>query len=110
MKVINFSFFRHILLISFIFLLSNCANNKIVEKPSPIIVQEEKKSIIEKKSCAEKSRVTVAKDSFIQFRHDLSEVDEYKKVAADWCNRFSKIPVRGKLKCGTCCDSSFFCK
>ena len=38
------------------------------------------------------------------------EVEEYRKVAADWCNKFSKIPIKGKLKCGRCCDASYFCK
>ena len=107
MPLINIRIFFQIIIPS-LFLLTNCANNKVVEKP--ITVQEEKKSVIKTKTCSEKSRVTVAKDTFIQFRHDISEVDEYKKVAADWCNQFLKIPVKGKLKCGTCCDASFFCK
>ena len=109
MLFINIRTFFQIIIPS-LFLLTNCASNKVVQKPKPVIVQEEKKSVIETKSCSEKSRVTVAKETFIQFRHDISEVNEYKKVAADWCNQFLKIPVKGKLKCGTCCDASFFCK
>ena len=110
MQVINFNFFLKITIVPLIFLLSNCANNKVVETSKPVIVKEVKKSVIEKKSCSEKSRVTVAQDTFIQFRHDISEVEDYRKVAADWCDRFSKIPVKGKLKCGACCDASYFCK
>ncbi len=105
------------ILIPSIFLLSNCSTNKIVEKEKPpvvvkpsVVVKEEKKTVIEKKSCSEKSRVTVAKETFIQFRHDINEVEEYRIVAADWCDKFSKIPIKGKLKCGTCCDASYFCK
>ena len=117
MQTINIKIF-HCIIFSSIFLLSSCANNKVVEKQQPVIIKEknqpiikeEKKSVIETKSCSEKSRVTIAKETFIQFRHDISEVDEYKKVAVDWCYKFLKIPVKGKLKCGTCCDASYFCK
>ena len=109
MPFINIKIILQVLIPS-LFLLTNCASNKVVQNPKPVIVQQEKKSVIETKTCSEKSRVTIAKETFIQFRHDISEVDEYKKVAADWCNKFLKIPVKGKLKCGTCCDASFFCK
>ena len=51
-----------------------------------------------------------ADETFIQFRHDVSEVDNYKKVAFEWCEKFSKIAISGKLKCGSCCDASYFCK
>ena len=42
--------------------------------------------------------------------HDINEVDEYVKVAADWCDRFSKIAVQSRMRCGTCCDASYRCK
>ena len=110
MKISNFNFI-HIILISLLFVLTNCTtNNAIIHEKPVVIKKEEKKTVIEKKSCSEKSRVTVAKETFIQFRHDISEVEEYRKVAADWCDKFSKIPVKGKLKCGRCCDASYFCK
>tara|TARA_B100000674_G_scaffold460066_1_gene437788 strand:+ start:21 stop:353 length:333 start_codon:yes stop_codon:yes gene_type:complete len=110
MNISNFNFI-HIILISLLFVLTNCTtNNAIIHEKPVVIKKEEKKTVIEKKSCSEKSRVTVAKETFIQFRHDISEVEEYRKVAADWCDKFSKIPVKGKLKCGRCCDASYFCK
>ena len=110
MKTINTKSLLKIL-IPLIFLLSSCSTNKMVEQEKPtVVIKEEKKTVIEKKSCSENSRVTVAKETFIQFRHDINEVEEYRKVAADWCNKFSKIPIKGKLKCGTCCDASYFCK
>ncbi|MDA9171275.1 hypothetical protein N9O69_04270, partial [Alphaproteobacteria bacterium] len=102
--------FLKIMLIPFIFLITNCANNKTVENSKPVIIKEEKKTVIEKKSCKEKSRVRTADETFIQFRHDVSEVDNYKKVAFEWCEKFSKIAISGKLKCGSCCDASYFCK
>ena len=107
MKLINSKFFLKIMLIPFIFLVSNCASNKIVETSKPVI---EKKTVIEKKSCFERSRVTSSSNSFIKFKHDINEVDEYVQVAADWCERFSKIAVQSRLKCGTCCDASYRCK
>ena len=110
MQNINSKLFLKIIIIPLLFLLSNCANNKVIEQPKPVIKKQDNRSVIEKKSCSEKSRVTVAQDTFIQFRHDISEVEDYRKVAADWCDRFSKIPVKGKLKCGACCDASYFCK
>ena len=110
MNILNFNFI-HIILISLLFVLTNCTtNNAIIHEKPVVIKKEEKKTVIEKKSCSEKSRVTVAKETFIQFRHDISEVEEYRKVAADWCDKFSKIPIKGKLKCGRCCDASYFCK
>ena len=110
MNISNFNFI-HIILISLLFVLTNCTtNNAIIHEKPVVIKKEEKKTVIEKKSCSEKSRVTVAKETFIQFRHDISEVEEYRKVVADWCDKFSKIPVKGKLKCGRCCDASYFCK
>ena len=120
MNISNFNFI-HIILISLLFVLTNCTTNNAIihekpvvikkEKKKPVVLKkEEKKTVIEKKSCSEKSRVTVAKETFIQFRHDINEVEEYRKVAADWCDKFSKIPVKGKLKCGRCCDASYFCK
>ena len=110
MNITNFNFI-HIILISLLFVLTNCTtNNAIIHEKPVVIKKEEKKTVIEKKSCSEKSRVTVAKETFIQFRHDINEVEEYRKVAADWCDKFSKIPVKGKLKCGRCCDASYFCK
>ena len=110
MNITNFNFI-HIILISLLFVLTNCTtNNAIIHEKPVVIKKEEKKTVIEKKSCSEKSRVTVAKETFIQFRHDISEVEEYRKVAADWCDKFSKIPIKGKLKCGRCCDASYFCK
>tara|TARA_Y100000022_G_C13240611_1_gene372178 strand:+ start:1049 stop:1381 length:333 start_codon:yes stop_codon:yes gene_type:complete len=110
MNISNFNFI-HIILISLLFVLTNCTtNNAIIHEKPVVIKKEEKKTVIEKKSCSEKSRVTVAKETFIQFRHDISEVEEYRKVAADWCDKFSKIPIKGKLKCGRCCDASYFCK
>ena len=110
MNISNFNFI-HIILISLLFVLTNCTtNNAIIHEKPVVIKKEEKKTVIEKKSCSEKSRVTVAKETFIQFRHDINEVEEYRKVAADWCDKFSKIPVKGKLKCGRCCDASYFCK
>jgi hypothetical protein len=110
MQVINFNFFLKITIVPLIFLLSNCANNKVVETSKPVIVKEEKKSVIEKKSCSERSRVTSSSNSFIKFKHDINEVDEYKKIAAEWCDKFSKIPVQSRLKCGSCCDASYRCK
>ena len=110
MNNINFKLLFKIVVIPLTFLLSNCSSNKVFQTSQPHATKEKKKSIIEKKSCSERSRVTIAKETFIQFRHDINEVDEYRKVAADWCNKFSKIPVKGKLKCGTCCDASYFCK
>ena len=110
MNISNFNFI-HIILISLLFVLTNCTtNNAIIHEKPVVIKKEEKKTVIEKKSCSEKSRITIAKETFIQFRHDISEVEEYRKVAADWCEKFSKIPVKGKLKCGRCCDASYFCK
>lgn len=110
MNISNFNFI-HIILICLLFVLTNCTtNNAIIHEKPVVIKKEEKKTVIEKKSCSEKSRVTVAKETFIQFRHDISEVEEYRKVAADWCGKFSKIPIKGKLKCGRCCDASYFCK
>ena len=110
MNISNFNFI-HIILISLLFVLTNCTtNNAIIHEKPVVLKKEEKKTVIEKKSCSEKSRVTVAKETFIQFRHDISEVEEYRKVAADWCDKFSKIPIKGKLKCGRCCDASYFCK
>ena len=110
MNITNFNFI-HIILISLLFVLTNCTtNNAIIHEKPVVIKKEEKKTVIEKKSCSEKSRVTVAKETFIQFRHDINEVEEYRKVAADWCDKFSKIPIKGKLKCGRCCDASYFCK
>ena len=110
MNITNFNFI-HIILISLLFVLTNCTtNNAIIHEKPVVIKKEEKKTVIEKKSCSEKSRVTVAKETFIQFRHDISEVEEYRKVAADWCDKFSKIPIKGKLICGRCCDASYFCK
>jgi len=110
MNISNFNFI-HIILISLLFVLTNCTtNNAIIHEKPVVIKKEEKKTVIEKKSCSEKSRVTVAKETFIQFRHDINEVEEYRKVAADWCDKFSKIPIKGKLKCGRCCDASYFCK
>ena len=116
MQVINFNFFLKIIIVPLIFLLSNCASNKVVETSKPVIVKEEKKSVIEKKtviekkSCFERSRVTSSSNRFIKFKHDINEVDEYVQVAADWCERFSKIAVQSRLKCGTCCDASYRCK
>ena len=110
MNITNFNFI-HIILISLLFVLTNCTtNNAIIHEKPVVLKKEEKKTVIEKKSCSEKSRVTVAKETFIQFRHDINEVEEYRKVAADWCDKFSKIPIKGKLKCGRCCDASYFCK
>ena len=110
MNISNFNFI-HIILISLLFVLTNCTtNNAIIHEKPVVIKKEEKKTVIEKKSCSEKSRVIIAKETFIQFRHDISEVEEYRKVAADWCDKFSKIPIKGKLKCGRCCDASYFCK
>ena len=110
MNISNFNFI-HIILISLLFVLTNCTTNNAVIHEKPVVIKkEEKKTVIEKKSCSEQSRVTVAKENFIQFRHDISEVEEYRKVAADWCDKFSKIPIKGKLKCGRCCDASYFCK
>ena len=110
MNITNFNFI-HIILISLLFVLTNCTtNNAIIHEKPVVIKKEEKKTVIEKKSCSEKSRITIAKETFIQFRHDISEVEEYRKVAADWCDKFSKIPIKGKLKCGRCCDASYFCK
>ena len=110
MNITNFNFI-HIILISLLFVLTNCTtNNAIIHEKQVVIKKEDKKTVIEKKSCSEKSRITIAKETFIQFRHDISEVEEYRKVAADWCDKFSKIPVKGKLKCGRCCDASYFCK
>ena len=110
MNISNFNFI-HIILISLLFVLTNCTtNNAIIHEKPVVIKKEEKKTVIEKKSCSEKSRITIAKETFIQFRHDISEVEEYRKVAADWCDKFSKIPIKGKLKCGRCCDASYFCK
>lgn len=122
MKLINFNFFLKIIIIPLIFLLSNCASNKVVETSKPVIIKEEKKpvvekksiakkkTVIEKKSCSERSRVTSSSNKFIKFKHDINEVDEYVKIAADWCNRFSKIAVQSRLRCGTCCDASYRCK
>jgi hypothetical protein len=107
MKLINSNFFFKIILIPFIFLVSNCASNKVVETSKPVI---EKKTVIEKKSCLERSRVTSSSNRFIKFKHDINEVDEYVQVAADWCERFSKIAVQSRMKCGTCCDASYRCK
>jgi len=116
MKLINSNFFFKIILIPFIFLVSNCASNKVVETSNPVIITEEKKPVIEKKtviekmSCFERSRVTSSSNRFIKFKHDINEVDEYVQVAADWCERFSKIAVQSRMKCGTCCDASYRCK
>ena len=93
-----------------VFLLSNCANNKPVVVSKPIIEKQEKKSVVVQKSCKEKSRIRTSDNTFILFRHDITEIEEYRKVATDWCNGFSKIPIEGKLKCGSCCDASYFCK
>ena len=116
MKLINFKIFLKLAIIPLFFLLSNCASNKVVETSKPVIIKEEKKSfakkktVIEKKSCSERSRVTSSSNRFIKFKHDINEVDEYVKVAADWCERFSKIAVQSRLRCGTCCDASYRCK
>ena len=110
MHIINFKLLFKIIVIPLIFLLSNCSTGKVVQTSQTYETKEKKKSVIDKKSCSENSRITIAKETFIQFRHDINEVDEYRKVAADWCDKFSKIPIKGKLKCGRCCDSSYFCK
>ena len=113
---INFKFLLKMIVIPLIFLISNCASNKVVETSKPVIIKEEKKpvvekkTVIEKKSCSERSKVTSSSNKFIKFRHDINEVDEYVKVAADWCDRFSKIAVQSRLRCGTCCDASYRCK
>jgi len=110
MQAINFNFFFKITIIPLIFLLSNCANNKVIESSNSTIVKEEKKSVIEKKICSERSKVTSSTNNYIRFKHDISEVDEYNKVAAEWCSKFSKIAIRSKLNCGSCCNASYRCR
>ena len=113
---LNFKSLLKIIVIPLIFLLSNCASNKVMETskpvqtPKPVVVKDEKKSVIEKKSCQERSRITTSKNTFIKFRHDINEVDEYKKIAAEWCYKFGKIAVQSRLRCGSCCDASYRCK
>ena len=72
--------------------------------------ESKKKSVLEKKSCKEKSRIIISNKRFIKFRHDVNEVEKYKEIAASWCMKFSKIPKKSKVRCSRCCDASYFCK
>ena len=52
MPCINIKIFLQIIIPS-LFLLTNCSSNKVVQKPKPVIVQQEKKSVIENTAFAE---------------------------------------------------------
>ncbi len=93
--------------------MTSCAQKKVENMkvdPKPTISESKKKSVLEKKSCKEKSRIITSNKRFIKFRHDVNEVEEYKEIAANWCMKFSKIPKKSKVRCSRCCDASYFCK
>ena len=95
------------------FFMTSCAQKKVENMkvdPKPTISESKKKSVLEKKSCKEKSRIITSNKRFIKFRHDVNEVEEYKEIAANWCMKFSKIPKKSKVRCSRCCDASYFCK
>lgn len=75
-------------------------------RANPVIKQAEPSSGI----CPDEPKILRSTSKFIKLEHAMSQFDQTKQVAINWCEQYNFIADFSTQKCDKCCESNFQCR
>lgn len=73
---------------------------------NPVIKQAEPSSGI----CPVEPKILRSTSKFIKLEHAMSQFEQTKQVAINWCEQYNLTSDFSTQKCDKCCESNFQCR
>ena len=74
--------------------------------PSKVIQEAEPTSSM----CPDAPKILRSTNKFLKIDHAMSQFEEAKNIAANWCGQFNLSSDFSTQKCDKCCESNFQCR
>ena len=85
---------------------SSSRETNIKTPPNAVIKQAEPSSGI----CPDEPKILRSTSKFIKLEHVMSQFEQTKKVAINWCEQYNLTADFSTQKCDQCCESNFQCR
>jgi hypothetical protein len=85
---------------------SSSRETSITTPANPVIKQAESATGI----CPDMPKILRSTSKFIKLEHAMSQFEQTKKVAVNWCEQYDLTADFSTQKCDKCCESNFQCR
>jgi hypothetical protein len=75
-------------------------------QPNPVIQKAEPTSSM----CPDNPKILRSTSKFVKIDHAMSQFEEARKIAVNWCEQFNLSSDFSTQKCDKCCESNFQCR
>ena len=85
---------------------SSSRETSITAPANPVIKQAEPATGI----CPDEPKILRSTSKFIKLEHAMSQFEQTKLVAVNWCEQYDLTADFSTQKCDKCCESNFQCR
>jgi hypothetical protein len=85
---------------------SSSRQTSITTPANPVIKQAEPVTGI----CPDEPKILRSTSKFIKLEHAMSQFEQTKQVAVNWCEQYDLTADFSTQKCDKCCESNFQCR